>query len=138
MCKPSKDNTPPGAASPERLRPRDRIESLVRSGLHDEAVAVLEAQLRRSPHSALGYRPPAPEAIAAGPPSASLRAVQQRLPNLVFPLIPEPNRLRVISDKTASSKDGGSREEEAFHGRADRLRPGASRRSACGVLFTEA
>jgi transposase InsO family protein len=33
------------------------------------------------PHSALGYRPPAPEAIAAGPPSASLRAVQQRLPN---------------------------------------------------------
>ena len=32
------------------------------------------------PHSALGYRPPAPEAIAAGPPSASLRAVQQRLP----------------------------------------------------------
>ena len=33
------------------------------------------------PHSALGYRPPAPEAIAAGPPSASLRAVQQRLPD---------------------------------------------------------
>ena len=32
------------------------------------------------PHSALGYRPPAPEAIAAGPPSASLRAVQQRFP----------------------------------------------------------
>ena len=36
---------------------------------------------RVRPHSALGYRPPAPEAIAAGPPSASLRAVQQRLPN---------------------------------------------------------
>jgi putative transposase len=35
---------------------------------------------RVRPHSALGYRPPAPEAIAAGPPSASLRAVQQRLP----------------------------------------------------------
>lgn len=34
---------------------------------------------RVRPHSALGYRPPAPEAIAAGPPSASLRAVQQRL-----------------------------------------------------------
>ena len=36
---------------------------------------------RVRPHSALGYRPPAPEAIAAGPPSASLRAVQQRLSN---------------------------------------------------------
>jgi len=35
---------------------------------------------RVRPHSALGYRPPAPEAIAAGPSSASLRAVQQRLP----------------------------------------------------------
>ncbi len=33
------------------------------------------------PHSALGYRPPAPEAIAAGPPSASLRTDQQRFPN---------------------------------------------------------
>jgi putative transposase len=30
-------------------------------------------------HSALGYRASAPEAIAAGPPSASLQAVQQRL-----------------------------------------------------------
>ena len=33
------------------------------------------------PHSSLGYRPPAPEAIAtpaAGPPSAALRAAQQR------------------------------------------------------------
>ena len=30
------------------------------------------------PHSALGYRPPAPEAIAAGPPSATLRPDQQR------------------------------------------------------------
>ena len=36
---------------------------------------------RVRPHSALGYRPPAPEASAAGPLSASLRAVQQRLPN---------------------------------------------------------
>ncbi len=36
---------------------------------------------RVRPHSALGYRPPAPEAIAAGPPSASLRAVQQWLSN---------------------------------------------------------
>jgi len=34
---------------------------------------------RVRPHSALGYRPPAPEAIAAGPSSASLRAVPQRL-----------------------------------------------------------
>jgi transposase InsO family protein len=31
------------------------------------------------PHSALGYRPPAPETIAAGPPSAPLRAALQRL-----------------------------------------------------------
>jgi putative transposase len=30
------------------------------------------------PHSSLGYRPPAPEAIAAGPPSAALRVGQQR------------------------------------------------------------
>ncbi len=30
------------------------------------------------PHSSLGYRPPAPETIAAGPPSASLRLAQQR------------------------------------------------------------
>jgi putative transposase len=30
------------------------------------------------PHSSLGYRPPAPESIAAGPPSAALRADQQR------------------------------------------------------------
>jgi putative transposase len=31
------------------------------------------------PHSSLGYRPPAPETIAAGPPSASLRPAQQRV-----------------------------------------------------------
>ena len=30
------------------------------------------------PHSSLGYRPPAPETIAAGPPSAALRADQRR------------------------------------------------------------
>ena len=30
------------------------------------------------PHSSLGYRPPAPELIAAGPPSAALRSDQQR------------------------------------------------------------
>ncbi len=36
---------------------------------------------RARPHSALGHRPPAPEAIAASAPSASLQAVQQRLPN---------------------------------------------------------
>ncbi len=30
------------------------------------------------PHSSLGYRPPAPETIAAAPPSAALRAEQQR------------------------------------------------------------
>jgi len=33
--------------------------------------------------------------------------------------------LRVIWDTSASKLVGGSREEEAFHGRADRLRPGA-------------
>lgn len=33
---------------------------------------------RVRPHSSLGYRPPAPEAIAAGPPSAALRSDQQR------------------------------------------------------------
>jgi putative transposase len=33
---------------------------------------------RVRPHSSPGYRPPAPEAIAAGPPSAALRADQQR------------------------------------------------------------
>lgn len=32
------------------------------------------------PHSSLGYRPPAPETIAAGPPSATLRADQQQNP----------------------------------------------------------
>jgi putative transposase len=36
---------------------------------------------RERPHSALGDRPPAPEAIAAGPPSASLQAIQQRFPD---------------------------------------------------------
>ena len=30
------------------------------------------------PHSALGYRPPAPETVAAGPPSAALRSARQR------------------------------------------------------------
>lgn len=30
------------------------------------------------PHSSLVYRPPAPETVAAGPPSASLRSAQQR------------------------------------------------------------
>jgi putative transposase len=30
------------------------------------------------PHSSLGYRAPAPESIAAGPPSATLRVIQQR------------------------------------------------------------
>ena len=39
------------------------------------------------------------------------------------PLIPEPNPLQVIPDDTASSSDGGSREEEALYGRADRLAP---------------
>lgn len=32
------------------------------------------------PHSSLGYRPPAPETIAAGPPSAALRADPQQNP----------------------------------------------------------
>ena len=35
---------------------------------------------RVRPHSALRYRPPAPEANASGPPAASLRAVRQRPP----------------------------------------------------------
>ena len=30
------------------------------------------------PHSSLGYRPPAPESIADGPPSAALRADQRQ------------------------------------------------------------
>lgn len=34
----------------------------------------------KRPHSALGYRPPAPETIAAGPTSASLRSTRQRGP----------------------------------------------------------
>jgi len=34
---------------------------------------------RVRPHSALGYRPSAPEAIAAGPASASRQPVEQRL-----------------------------------------------------------
>ena len=33
---------------------------------------------RVRPHSSLGYRPPAPETIAVGPPSAPLRATQQQ------------------------------------------------------------
>jgi len=42
---------------------------------------------------------------------------------MVFPLIPDPNQLRVVSANTASNSDGGSREQEALYGRADRLRP---------------
>ncbi len=34
---------------------------------------------RVRPHDALGYRPQAPDTIAAGPPSASHRSVQQQL-----------------------------------------------------------
>jgi transposase InsO family protein len=34
---------------------------------------------RVRPHSSLGYRPPAPETIAAGPPSAALREGQQQM-----------------------------------------------------------
>jgi len=45
-----------------------------------------------------------------------------KLACLVFLLIPEPNLLRFIWDTAASNQLGGSREEEAFHGRADRLR----------------
>lgn len=37
---------------------------------------------RIRPHSALGYRPPAPESIAAGPPCAALRSSRQRLPTV--------------------------------------------------------
>jgi transposase InsO family protein len=47
-----------------------------------EAKVLIEAWRKHyntlRPHSALGYRPPAPETIAAGPPSASLRSAQQR------------------------------------------------------------
>ena len=35
------------------------------------------------PHSALGYRPPAPETIAAGPPSASLRTARQQVATML-------------------------------------------------------
>jgi len=40
----------------------------------------------------------------------------------VFPLIPVPNRLRVLRDTAVSNQLGGSREEDALHERADRLR----------------
>lgn len=47
-----------------------------------EAKVLIESWRRHyntvRPHSSLGYRPPAPEAIAAGPTSASLRSDQQR------------------------------------------------------------
>lgn len=47
-----------------------------------EAKVLIESWRRHyntvRPHSSLGYRPPAPEAIAAGPPSASLRSDKQR------------------------------------------------------------
>ena len=39
------------------------------------------------PHSSLGYRPPAPEAIAAGPPSAALRAGLQRDGEIIVKLL---------------------------------------------------
>lgn len=45
------------------------------------------------PHSSLGYRPPAPETSAAGPPSAALRSDQQRgatIENLSRTLVREP------------------------------------------------
>jgi hypothetical protein len=41
---------------------------------------------------------------------------------LVFPLIPDPSRLRVVWDTTASNQLRGSGEEEAFHGSEARLR----------------
>lgn len=48
-----------------------------------EAKVLIEAWRRHynavRPHSALGYRPPAPETVAAGPPSAPLRSAQQRV-----------------------------------------------------------
>jgi len=47
-----------------------------------EAKVLIESWRRHyntvRPHSSLGYRPPAPETIAAGPTSASLRSDQQR------------------------------------------------------------
>ena len=51
-----------------------------------EARILIEQWRRRyngiRPHSALGYRPPAPESIAAGPPCAALRSARQRLPTV--------------------------------------------------------
>ena len=48
----------------------------------EEAKVLIEMWRRHynqvRPHSSLGYRPPAPESIAAGPPSATLRERQQR------------------------------------------------------------
>jgi putative transposase len=48
----------------------------------EEAKVLIESWRRhyntKRPHSSLDYRPPAPEAIAAGPTSASLRSDQQR------------------------------------------------------------
>jgi transposase InsO family protein len=48
----------------------------------EEAKVLIEMWRRHynqvRPHSSLGYQPPAPESIAAGPPSATLREGQQR------------------------------------------------------------
>lgn len=43
-----------------------------------EAKVLIEMWRKHYTHSSLGYRPPAPETIAAGPPSASLRSAHQR------------------------------------------------------------
>ena len=71
----------------ESLNAKLREELLNGKTFH--AVAEARVLMERSrelcnwvcPHGALCYRPPAREAIAAAPPSAWLRAVQQRLPD---------------------------------------------------------
>lgn len=64
-----------------------------------EAKVLIEAWRRHyntvRPHSALGYRPPAPETVAAGPPSAPLRSPQQRVaavPGLSQTLVSQPGK----------------------------------------------
>ena len=63
----------------DELLDRERFDTL------HEARVLIERWRRHynteRPHSALGYRPPAPEAIAAEPCSATLRTPQQRTEN---------------------------------------------------------
>ena len=60
----------------DELLDREEFYSLAEAKVLVERWRQHYSQVR--PHSALGYRPPAPEAVAAVPPSAALQAVQQR------------------------------------------------------------